>query len=937
MIVRTYARRAARCGAGRSSSDPILLESPDADEDPDSAAGELLDLPFSQDCSHGRHAPALSAFSSQDCSSPWSFDPFDVHDEAPALPSDPPNELHGSDGPRTVSWASARDPSAEVTTSTLMEAQEFGEMMEHVDEVNFALDGLRRGQPVRVRRASLLSLLSACSTAQQRRLLRVQGMAKRIIDAILGLRLDDSPSTVAAAALFYVLASDVQDDHLLDSPSCIGFLLKLLNPTIPETTGDKASTFGSKLLGKHKTQVLDSTYKGLDSTSRAIFSKVSEILNSCKEIKSGTGNDDRTERPELSPKWIALLAMEKACLSTVSFEDASDMVKMPGGDFKEKLRELGGLDAIFDVLASCYSTLEAWHSSCSFFHLNDEAVLQSMLLLLKCLKVMENATFLSKDNQNHLLGMKRKLNSGGLQLSFVGVIINAIKLFSDFSLLQRNISVSNNEKLISEVQSLQVKQKLKDNNNETSDSHCVGCSGVDRDSEVKVIKICHKRQKSSYSQLEVSLSGSEMATDFSASVSCDVIDRSTGDSSANAGSMSERPHLPKSVKSNCKLDMHDPFAFDDGELGPSKWELLAKKKEITKAHEGALASKDVSNGCDLPICTTDDVLSQLTNAKNHDDCAVSHSSGIDEDSSLVGDCLLTSVKVLMNLTNDNPVGCQQTAACGGLHTMVSLIVNHFPSFDCFFQSNGKGKENTSSTNQHNNDCHLNNRHLLDYELDLLVALLGLLVNLVEKDSQNRLHLAAARVSASQSGKPESTETQRDAIPLLCSIFLSNQGNGDAKEERTYICDDEESLLQGAREAEMMIIEAYSALLLAFLSTESSKVREAIANCLPNQNLQVLVPVLERFVAFHLSLNMMPPETHSAVVKTTRKSPGLASLLSTPKTYGNLNPTGAQSVDAETENWTWQNNVMTAFDRSYPLHKFIEDFALMSTEANWVRG
>ncbi|CAL9102828.1 unnamed protein product [Musa acuminata var. zebrina] len=905
MIVRTYARRATRYGAGRSSSDPILLESPDADDDPDSAAGELLDLPFSQDSSHGRHAPAISALSSQDCSSPWSFDPFDVHDEAPELPRDPPNEFHGSDGPRTVSWASARDPSAEVTTSTLMEAQEFGEMMEHVDEVNFALDGLRRGQPVRVRRASLLSLLSTCSTAQQRRILRVQGMAKRIIDAILGLRLDDSPSTVAAAALFYVLASDVQDDHLLDSPSCIGFLLKLLNPTIPETTGDKASTFGSKLLGKHKTQVVDSTYKGLDSTSRAIFSKVSEILISCKEIKSGTETADRTERPELSSKWIALLAMEKACLSTVSFEDASDMVKMPGGDFKEKLRELGGLDAIFDVLASCHSTLEAWHSSSSFFHLNDESVLQSMLLLLKCLKVMENATFLSKDNQNHLLGMKRKLNSGGLQLSFVGVIINAIKFFSDFSLLQSNINVSNNEKLISEVQSLQVKQKLKDNNNETSDSHCVGCSGVDRDSEVKVIKICHKRQKSSYSQSEVSLSGSEMATNFSASVSCDVIDRSTGDSSANgnnlktkingsgskmnshrvsnrwisiktngaAGSMSERPHLPKYVKGNCKLDMHDPFAFNDGELGPSKWELLAKKKEITKAHEGALASKDVSNGCDLPICTTDDVLSQLTNAKNHDDCAVSHSSGIDEDSSLVGDCLLTSVKVLMNLTNDNPVGCQQTAACGGLHTMVSLIVNHFPSFNCFFQSNGKGKENTSSTDLHNNDCHLNNRHLLDYELDLLVALLGLLVNLVEKDSQNRLHLAAAHVSASQSGKPESTETQRDAIPLLCSIFLSNQGNGDAKEERTYICDDEESLLQGAREAEMMIIEAYAALLLAFLSTESSEVREAIANCLPNRNLQVLVPVLERFVAFHLSLNMMPPETHTAVVKVIESCKG----------------------------------------------------------------
>ena len=46
----------------------------------------------------------------------------------------------------------------------LIEAQEFGEMMEHVDEVNFALDGLRKPQPIRIRRASLLSLLSICAT-----------------------------------------------------------------------------------------------------------------------------------------------------------------------------------------------------------------------------------------------------------------------------------------------------------------------------------------------------------------------------------------------------------------------------------------------------------------------------------------------------------------------------------------------------------------------------------------------------------------------------------------------------------------------------------------------------------------------------------------------------------------------------------------------------
>ncbi|KAJ6925261.1 hypothetical protein NC651_009803 [Populus alba x Populus x berolinensis] len=43
-----------------------------------------------------------------------------------------------------------------------MEAQEFGAMMELVVEVNFSLDGLKNGQPLRIKRASLLSLLRVC-------------------------------------------------------------------------------------------------------------------------------------------------------------------------------------------------------------------------------------------------------------------------------------------------------------------------------------------------------------------------------------------------------------------------------------------------------------------------------------------------------------------------------------------------------------------------------------------------------------------------------------------------------------------------------------------------------------------------------------------------------------------------------------------------------
>lgn len=60
-------------------------------------------------------------------------------------------------------------------TSTLLEAQESGEMMAHMDEANFALDGLKSGQPLRIQRASLQSLLSLCASMQRRRLLRTHG------------------------------------------------------------------------------------------------------------------------------------------------------------------------------------------------------------------------------------------------------------------------------------------------------------------------------------------------------------------------------------------------------------------------------------------------------------------------------------------------------------------------------------------------------------------------------------------------------------------------------------------------------------------------------------------------------------------------------------------------------------------------------------------
>lgn len=90
----------------------------------------------------------------------------------------------------------------------------------------------------------------------------------------------------------------------------------------------------------------------------------------------------------------------------------------------------------------------------------------------------------------------------------------------------------------------------------------------------------------------------------------------------------------------------------------------------------------------------------------------------------------------MNLTNDNPVGCQQIAACGGLETLSSLIAGHFPSFSLSLPPFSEIRENSLSMSSLEVD-HQIKSYLSDQELDFLVAILGLLVNLVEKDGHNR--------------------------------------------------------------------------------------------------------------------------------------------------------------------------------------------------------
>ncbi|KAI3928086.1 hypothetical protein MKW98_023687 [Papaver atlanticum] len=966
MIVRTYGRR--KSGLTRSYSDSDFNEDVGFDDS----------LNFRESLS--QEASYSVGFSSQD-STTWNFDSeiYGSQQSLSLLPPKIPESLSQGDTrkskkprknlkrelkqfgdvkPSNSKGAGVRSFST-LTTSTLMEAQESGEMMEHVDEVSYALDGLRKGQPSRIRRASLLALLTICATASQRRLLRTQGMAKTIIDSILALSFDDSPSNLAAAALFYILASDGQDDQLLDSPVCIRFLLNLLRPSTRVKIEDKLPTFGSKLLELHRNTVtLEDRTEALDASSTAIISKVQDILLSSQEIESSNRVDDGVGRPELTPKWIALLTMEKACLSTVSLEDTYGTFGRAGGSFKERLRELGGLDAVFDVARNCYSIMEVWSRKTmpSVRELKDEGALETVVLLLKCLKIMENATFLSKDNQVHLLGMKGKSDFGGSSRSFTNLMISLIRILSGLSLHLNSPIYSHGH-----ASKIMLKEdKHFDMDGILSSSSSGRCCGTDKASQDS-FNVSQKFPRLSTSPSVIYVSSSETISRSSGGTSrsshCGVGSKINGlkmnaslgkrptvtktskcinldaseDSFAfnetskltNGGvglkvnglkvSAGQRPSVAKdsecinlddsedpfafnetsscsnggvgikinglkmsvgltkrsSVTENVECinldDSQDPFAFDEEEFKPSKWDKLPKSK-VTRTQKSRKSVREFDDVCEPMLISSQ---SETSREENCHSCEITESPAVEEGNpNLLSDCLLTAVKVLMNLTNDNPLGCQQIAACDGLETLSKLIVGHFPSFtECIYLCKQIKDSNMPQSQK--------DKHLTDQELDLLVAILGLLVNLVEKDSQNRSRLACTSVSLLTSEESEETETHTDVIPLLCSIFLANQGAGEAAEDGNQLTWSEEAAVQqGEHEAEKMIIEAYAALLLAFLSTESKNVREAISSCLPDHSLEILVPVLERFVAFHLTLNMISPDTHAVVselIESCRRS------------------------------------------------------------------
>ncbi|KAL9383916.1 hypothetical protein Peur_024239 [Populus x canadensis] len=141
------------------------------------------------------------------------------------------------------------------------------------------------------------------------------------------------------------------------------------------------------------------------------------------------------------------------------------------------------------------------------------------------------------------------------------------------------------------------------------------------------------------------------------------------------------PPMPSSHACSDLLDdSQDPYAFEEDDFQPSKWDLLSGKRKISRTRNGRVTPREAENGFQYKLMSQEESsngengLHKSSNREHHHSQKSSYCNvRYEEHSSLLADCLLTAIK--------------------------------------------------------------NDIHLTDQELDLLVAILGLLVNLVEKDGE----------------------------------------------------------------------------------------------------------------------------------------------------------------------------------------------------------
>lgn len=119
------------------------------------------------------------------------------------------------------------------------------------------------------------------------------------------------------------------------------------------------------------------------------------------------------------------------------------------------------------------------------------------------------------------------------------------------------------------------------------------------------------------------------------------------DDSGKDASLSQRSYISEDSKIDLSQESQDPFAFDEGDFEPSKWDILYGKKKRSQSQKNGTEYRELDDSCQLQLIMNQEA---STNGENHQTHEASCSGGVSsEGSSLLADCLLAAVKVILQL------------------------------------------------------------------------------------------------------------------------------------------------------------------------------------------------------------------------------------------------------------------------------------------------
>ncbi|KAH9503996.1 hypothetical protein Btru_067513 [Bulinus truncatus] len=238
------------------------------------------------------------------------------------------------------------------------EVQELGETQDFMDEVDYLLDSLQDIKSKSIRCLSCLKLAGKCISPAFRMHMRAHGTVTKIF-SLLHDACSDPCLALSTSAMMFMLSRDRLNMDL-DKDSL--YLMLKLNEV---DTADKSVVSNNGDLEKTKQRVQE------------LLAQLQQETHA-REIDLGfvsTGN----------------LALE-SLLSLTS--------RRAGEWFKEDLRSIGGLDHIVDSVRNCANNLP---EDLTQDILNALPVLRK---LDRCLRVLENISFMNSDNQNYLIAYK---------------------------------------------------------------------------------------------------------------------------------------------------------------------------------------------------------------------------------------------------------------------------------------------------------------------------------------------------------------------------------------------------------------------------------------------------------------------------------------------------------------------------------------------------